>query len=214
MQRYADSAVAVRYLRAADPKLVPIIETAAAPDLVSRQRLSVFAALARAIVYQQLSGKAASTIFGRVCNLYPRKRRGLTARAVLATADDTLRAAGLSQGKLASLKDLARHVQSRQVPSLRELETMDDEAIIEVLTRIRGIGRWTAEMFLLSHLGRPDVLAVGDLGLRQGHAIIVGTSEATEPEALLAYGERWRPYRSFASWYLWRAVDQSRASSR
>lgn len=209
-QRPADSGIAIRHLRAADPKLVPIIDAAAAPALVWAERGSAFAALVRAVVYQQLSGTAASAIFGRVCDLYPRKRRGLTARAVLATSDAALRRAGLSRNKLLSLKDLAGHVQSRRIPGASKLESMDDEAIIDVLTEIRGIGRWTAEMFLLFHLGRPDVLAVGDLGLRQGHAIIVGATQATEPEALREYGERWRPYRSFASWYLWRALDQSR----
>lgn len=207
----ADTVVAVRHLRAADPNLVPVIESAAPPALVAQGSATVFSALARAIVYQQLSGKAAATIFGRVCKLYPRGRRGLTARAVLETPDGALRGAGLSANKLASLKDLAARVDAREVPGRRRLESMDDEAIIEALVHIRGIGRWTAEMFLLFHLGRPDVLAVGDLGLRRGHAIIVGASGTTEPEALLEYGERWRPYRSFASWYLWRAVELERA---
>jgi len=206
----SDTRSAIRHLRRADPKLVPVIERAAAPQLVAQRPATVFAALARAIVYQQLSGKAAGTIFGRVCALYPGRGRGLTARAVLATADDSLRSAGLSRNKLLSLKDLALHVADRRVPGPRRLERMEDEAIIEALTQVRGIGRWTAEMFLLFHLGRPDVLAVDDLGLRQGHAILVGGSGETSREELRAYGERWRPYRSVASWYLWRAVELAR----
>lgn len=206
-----DTPAAIRHLRRADPKLGPVIERAARPQLGAQRSTTVFAALARAIVYQQISGKAAGTIYGRVCALYPGRRRGLTARAVLATADATLRAAGLSSNKLLSLKDLAAHVAARRIPGPRRLERMEDEAIIEALTQVRGIGRWTAEMFLLFHLGRPDVLAVDDLGLRQGHAFVVGGAGETSREALLAYGERWRPYRSVASWYLWRAVELARA---
>jgi len=207
----SETRAAIRHLRRADPRLVRVIERAAKPRLVAQTPATVFAALARAIVYQQLSGKAAGTIFGRVCALYPGRLRGLTARAVLATPDETLRAAGLSRNKLLSLKDLAGHVADRRVPARRRLEGMDDEAIVAALMQVRGIGRWTAEMFLLFHLGRPDVLAVDDLGLRQGHAIVVGGTGQTSREALLADGERWRPYRSVASWYLWRAVELARA---
>jgi 3-methyladenine DNA glycosylase/8-oxoguanine DNA glycosylase len=201
---------ALAYLRAADPKLGRIIDKAARVPGEPDRRSTVFSSLARAIVYQQLSGKAAATIFGRVCELYPRKRLGLTAPAVLTTADADLRAAGLSRNKLLSLKDLAEKSVAGQVPTLRQLKAMDDEAIIAALTAVRGIGRWTAEMFLMFRLGRQDVLAIDDLGLRQGHAIVVGRGKETDRLRLARYGERWRPYRSVASWYLWRAVELKR----
>jgi 3-methyladenine DNA glycosylase/8-oxoguanine DNA glycosylase len=210
MAQTLNVAEALAYLRAADTKLGRIIDRAAPVPSEPDRRSTVFCALARAVVFQQLSGKAAATIFGRVCDLYPRKQRGLTAQAVLATTDANLRAAGLSRNKLLSLRDLAEKSVAGQVPPLRRLKAMEDEAIIEALTAVRGIGRWTAEMFLMFRLGRPDVLAIDDLGLRQGHAIVVGRGRETDRKRLARYGERWRPYRSVASWYLWRAVELKR----
>jgi DNA-3-methyladenine glycosylase II len=204
-----DVEAALAHLRTTDPKLGRIIDCAP-PPAEPPTHPTVFCALARAIVYQQLSGKAAATIFGRVCELYPRKQRGLTAQAVLSTAEPELRAAGLSRNKTLSLKDLAGKVEDGSVPRLSRLRNMDDESIIEALTTVRGIGRWTAEMFLISRLGRPDVLSVDDLGLRQGHAIVIGRGRETDRDTLARYGQRWRPYRSVASWYLWRAVELKR----
>jgi 3-methyladenine DNA glycosylase/8-oxoguanine DNA glycosylase len=203
---------AVEHLHAADRRLSSLIRQVGPYTFAPADSASVFASLARAIVYQQLSGKAAATIFGRVCELYPRRQRGLTAARVLATPDAALRAAGLSQNKLLSLKDLAARTVTREVPAVQRLERMSDEEIVATLIQVRGIGRWTAEMFLMSRLGRPDVLAVDDLGLRQGHAILMGGRRQRETgrDALAAYGERWRPFRSVASWYLWRAVDLDR----
>lgn len=201
---------AVRYLREADPRLVPVIDRAGECRLVPARPATLFASLARSIVYQQLSGKAAATIYGRVLELYPRRQRGLTARRVLKTPDADLRGAGLSRNKLLALKDLARRVAAGELPGLNRLKGMDDEAAIEAMIEVRGIGRWTAEMFLMFRLGRLDVLAVDDLGLRQGHALILGRRGETDRQELARYAERWRPYRSVASWYLWRAVEQSR----
>ena len=164
-----------------------------------------FATLLRSIVYQQLSGKAAGSIHRRVLALFPRRRP--SARVLLALSEAELRAAGLSRSKVLSVRDLAEKATARQLPSRRALDAMDDEAIIERLTGIRGVGRWTAEMLLIFTLDRPDVLPVTDLGVRRGFMVCRGTESLPEPAELLAHGEIWRPYRSVASWYLWRASE-------
>lgn len=171
------------------------------------------AALAESIVSQQLSGRAAATIYRRLCALFPRPSAGPTISGLLALSADELRGAGLSASKAAALVDLAERAAARQVPSLRALQHMDDEAVVEQLTAVRGIGRWTVEMLLLFRLGRPDILAVDDYGLRKGFAaVLAGGPPAVDQlprrEQLRAAGERWRPYRSVASWYLWRAAEQ------
>lgn len=202
-----DHSAAVRALRRADPKLGKMI------DRVGRERRlrlrptrSTFLALSEAIVYQQLSGKAAATIYGRLIASFP-KRPGMTPAVILAASDATLRAAGLSASKAAALKDLADKTLQGEVPTLRRLSRMEDEVIVETLTRVRGIGRWTAEMLLMFRLGRPDVLPVDDLGVRKGFALIHGLSDMPTPKELAALGECWRPWRSVGSWYCWRALE-------
>ncbi len=165
-----------------------------------------FDALARSIAYQQLTGKAAATIFGRVRALYPR-RKWLSPEQVLATPGETFRAAGLSGAKTAALKDLAAKTLDGTVPTRAALERMSDEEIIARLTTVRGIGRWTVEMLLLFDLGRLDVWPVDDYGVRKGYAKTFGKKELPKPKELLAIGERWRPYRSVAAWYFWRALE-------
>lgn len=164
-----------------------------------------FAALAESIVYQQLSGKAAATIFGRVRALFPRGR--LDPARLLAMPDDELRGAGLSRGKLASLRDLAERAKDGRVPPLSVLQKMDDDAIVERLTEVRGIGRWTVEMLLIFRLGRPDVLPVADLGVRKGFAKLFSKGRLPDAVELERRAERWRPFRSVASWYMWRAAE-------
>lgn len=205
-----DPDAAVAWLRAADPRLAKIIDRVGPFRMTVQETSTVFVALARAIVYQQLSGKAAGTIFGRVCRLMPRGQRGLTAANVMQLDDETLRGAGLSRNKLLALRDLSRRTLSGELPTLAKLRRMSDDDAVETLTAVRGIGRWTVEMLLITRLGRGDVLAVDDLGLRQGHAVIMGRRTPTAPRALAAYGERWRPYRTVASWYLWRAAELGR----
>ncbi|MCY4220729.1 MAG: hypothetical protein OXC25_07030 [Thiotrichales bacterium] len=197
---------ALAHLRRRDRSLGHII------DIVGPQRparigsaQTPFATLLRSIVYQQLSGKAAGTIHRRLLDLFPHRRP--SARALLAFSDAQLRATGLSRSKVLSVRDLAEKARARRLPSRRMLDTMDDEAIIERLTDIRGIGRWTVEMLLIFTLARPDVLPVTDLGVRRGFKVYQGLTELPEPSALLAYGEVWRPWRSVASWYLWRASE-------
>ena len=165
-----------------------------------------FDALAESIAYQQLSGKAAATIFGRVRALYP-KRKWLDPEQLLATPDETLRAAGLSRAKTAALKDLAAKTIDGTVPAGRALIRMTDDEIIARLTAVRGIGRWTVEMLLLFDLGRPDVWPVDDYGVRKGFAKTFGRRKLPTPKQLMKFGEKWRPYRSVAAWYFWRALD-------
>jgi 3-methyladenine DNA glycosylase/8-oxoguanine DNA glycosylase len=170
----------------------------------------VFAVLLRAIVNQQLNGKAAAVILARVSALFP---RGVpTAARLLRTSDEKLRGAGLSRSKVSSLRDLAQKAEDGVIPTLGETKNMADEAIIERLSEVRGIGRWSAEMLLMFRLGRPDVLPVDDYGVRKGFAIAFEKSELPSPKELAAYGARWQPYRTAASWYLWRVVE--RASAR
>lgn len=206
-----DLFAAANELRVLDPRLAPVIDLAGFPRMQLQHTASVFRALARAIVYQQLSGKAAATIFGRVCDLLPRGAVDLNATSILAQPEAALRGAGLSNNKMLALRDLATRELAGEIPDLRRLRRMDDDAVVASLTRVRGIGRWTVEMMLMFRLGRPDVMAVDDLGLRQGHAIIMGRSGETPATKLARYAERWRPYRSVASWYLWRAVELKRA---
>jgi DNA-3-methyladenine glycosylase II len=172
-----------------------------------------FDALAESIAYQQLSGKAAATIFGRVRALYP-KRKWLDPEQLLATPDETLRAAGLSRAKTAALKDLAAKIIDGTVPSGRALIRMSDDEIIMRLTTVRGIGRWTVEMLLLFDLGRPDVWPVDDYGVRKGFAKTFGRRKLPTPKQLMKFGEKWRPYRSVAAWYFWRALDTPDKANR
>lgn len=181
--------------------------------MVAQSLVRPFDSLAESIAYQQLSGKAAATIFGRVRALYPR-RKWLDPKLVLATSDETLRACGLSRGKTVALKDLATKTLDGTVPSGRALVRMRDEEIIERLTTVRGIGRWTVEMLLLFELGRLDVWPVADYGVQKGFAKTFGRRRLPTRKQFLAIGEKWRPYRSVAAWYFWRALDPPEGSNR
>jgi 3-methyladenine DNA glycosylase/8-oxoguanine DNA glycosylase len=162
-----------------------------------------FGALVRAIVFQQLNGRAAETIHGRLLALLGGEA---TAGAVLAAPPEALRAVGLSAAKAASIVDLARKTSDGTVP-LERIEDLGDDEIVSRLVAVRGIGRWTAEMFLLFRLGRLDVWPVDDFAVRKGYAIVHGLEASPKPKALQALGEIYRPYRSVAAWYCWRATD-------
>lgn len=193
---------------AADPVMAGLLAKFGPVRLDGRMRGETFPVLLRAIVYQQLSGKAAATIHGRVLALFPAANPD--ARALAGLADDDLRGAGLSANKVRAVRDLAAKCLDRTAPGMRSLRRLDDEAVIERLTAIRGIGRWTVEMLLIFRLQRPDVLPATDLGVRKGFAAAYGSDvlgALPEPRALLAYGTRWAPQRSAAAWYLWRAAD-------
>jgi 3-methyladenine DNA glycosylase/8-oxoguanine DNA glycosylase len=201
-----DPGLAVEHLRAADPVLAGIINEVGPFRMQLRPAPSVFAGLAEAIVYQQLNGRAAAAIFARLVALFP--RGGLSTARLLRASDEKLRGVGLSRSKLLSLRDLAQKVEDGRIPTLAEIRRMPDETIIERLSEVRGIGRWTAEMLLIFRLGRPDVLPVDDYGVRKGFAIAFDR-ELPSPKELDAHGQRWIPYRTVASWYLWRAVERA-----
>ena len=167
-------------------------------------------ALARAILFQQLSGKAASTIVGRVEAAIGSAR--LHADTLGRIDDAGLRACGVSGNKALALRDLARREQAGEIPSTRQMAWMHHDAIVEALVPIRGIGRWTVEMMLMFRLGRPDILPVDDLGIRKGAQRVDGSEAMPTPRELLARGERWGPYRTWASLYLWRIADLAEAA--
>ncbi len=208
-----DPIAAVEHLRSSDRSLARIIDEVGPFTMKLRQTQSVFGALAEAIVYQQLSGKAAATIFGRVRALFPKPHEDPTAESLLRLSDQALRAAGLSRSKLLSLQDLAQRSASGRLPELAELHAMPDDAIVERLTEVRGIGRWTAEMLLMFRLGRADVLPVDDLGIRKGFAVAMRKGELPSREQLETRGSRWKPYRTVASWYLWRATELEKSAA-
>ncbi|HEY4646640.1 MAG TPA: methylated-DNA--[protein]-cysteine S-methyltransferase [Steroidobacteraceae bacterium] len=205
-----DPVVALDYLRAADARLATLVDAVGPFRMQLDRTPSIFVALAESIVYQQLNGRAAATIFARVRALFPRAHEGPTAEQILRASDEKLRGAGLSGSKLLSLRDLARKTVEGRIPPLIEIQRMDDEAIIERLTEVRGIGRWTVEMLLMFRLGRPDVLPIDDYGIRKGFAIAFGKRKLPTPKDLNKYGARWQPYRTVASWYLWRATDMEK----
>lgn len=202
-----DPALACRHLSDTDPTLGALITRVGPYLLRPRPTQSLFAAVARAIVYQQLSGSAAATILGRVKAIYAPKRFP-TPRDILATAPERLRAAGLSAAKTAALRDLAARSLDGTVPTMRRARLMGDEEVVERLIQVRGVGRWTAEMLLMFRLGRGDVLPVSDLGVRKGFALTFGSRSLPAAVTIERRAERWRPYRSVACWYLWRALEQ------
>jgi 3-methyladenine DNA glycosylase/8-oxoguanine DNA glycosylase len=203
-----DSRKAIRQLAAADPALAAIIDRVGPFRMELKHSRSLFGALCEAIVYQQLSNKAAATIYGRVEALFPRAREGFTPRHILKTPDDALRGCGLSRAKVLAVQDLARRVQGNELPTLDEAHGLDDAALVERLVAVRGIGRWSAEMFLMFRLGRPDILPLDDYSLRKAYAKAFGKRALPTPKALEKHGEKWRPYRTVASWYLWRTLEQ------
>jgi DNA-3-methyladenine glycosylase II len=198
---YASDAVA--HLKRVDPILGDVIDRVGSYAIARRPEC--FHSLVRAVIFQQLAGRAAQTIFGRFVKAVGGKRFP-TPALLLAASDEVLRSAGLSRGKMSYIRDLATHVNNRTLNFHRHSRMTDDEIIAD-LTRVRGIGRWTAEMFLMFNLHRPDVLPVDDLGVRNAVGRLYAMSPAPTAKALREFGERWRPYRSVASWYLWRSYD-------
>lgn len=198
---YADAAV--KHLRRADPVMARIVDSVGPfQPLLRRER---FQALCRAIIFQQLAGSAARAIYERFVGFFG-GRRFPTPQDVLDASETDLRGVGLSRQKSLYLKDLAAHVQSGAL-NFRRFARMDDEDIIADLTRVHGVGRWTAEMFLMFNLGRPDVLPVDDLGFRNAVRRLYRMRKIPDAKRLRALAERWRPYRSVAVWYLWRSGD-------
>lgn len=191
-----------------DEKLKDLIETTPAFQMDEDELQSPYEALLEAIVYQSISGKAAKTIYGRVRALGS-NGRAPTPKEMTAIRKQTLRKAGLSGAKAEAVKDLAAKTLAGVVPSLEEARKLSDEQLVERLTSVRGVGAWTVEMFLIFRLGRPDVLPIHDLGVQKGWSITYGKKRMPKPKQLLAFGERWRPYRTVASWYMWRACHRA-----
>ncbi len=201
-----DAQRAARSLARRDAVLRNLIKRVGPCRLEERRRADAFQSLLSAIVSQQLSTKSARAIHTRLIGLFPRVPHP-SPRQILRKSDTALRDVGLSQAKVVAVKDLAARVLDGTVPAVEELHAMDDEAIIERVMRVRGVGRWTVEMLLIFQLGRGDVFPVSDLGVRKGYMLAYGASEMPTPQHLNEVGEAWRPYRSVASWYLWRATD-------
>src|SRR5256885_15113167 len=199
---------AIEYLRSNDKQLGLLIKRVGPCRLKPKKRRTPFQSLVRSVAYQQLNGTAAATILGRVKALYP-ERHFPTPQDILATPDEKLRGAGLSRAKAAAIKDIAAKTIEGVVPSTRIISRMTEAEIIERLTAVRGVGPWTVEMFLIFTLGRTDVLPVTDYGVRKGFALTYGWKELPRPKELLEFGERWRPHRSTAAWYFWRALELS-----
>ena len=203
-----DLSAAMSHLSAKDERLARLVAETVQFRTSADAAESPYEALLKAITYQSISGKAAATIFGRIKALSSNGRPP-SPDEILKLRKIALRKAGLSGAKILAVKDLARKTLDGIVPTREEANKLSDEELIKRLVSVRGIGIWTVEMFLIFNLGRPDVLPVHDLGVRKGWAITYGKRHMPKPKELLAFGERWRPYRTIGSWYMWRACQQA-----
>jgi 3-methyladenine DNA glycosylase/8-oxoguanine DNA glycosylase len=204
---------AIEHLSRADRRLAKLIQKSRDFHLNLAAAETPYDSLLQAIVYQSISRKAAETIFGRIRALGSNGRCP-DPGTILRVRDQTLRKAGLSAAKVAAVKDLARKTIEGIVPTLEDAQKMADAELVERLICVRGIGAWTVEMFLIFRLGRPDVLPIHDYGVQKGFALTYRKKTIPKPRELAEYGERWRPYRTVASWYLWRAVEHAGSSAR
>ena len=207
------NAAAVQHLQKADRALARIIRQVGPCPLSPRRGVPPWQALVRSVAYQQLNGTAAETIFTRFLALFPATKFP-TPEQIIATPEEQLRGAGLSRAKTAAIKDIAAKTIAGVVPERRAIARLSDAEIVARLTTIRGVGPWTVEMLLMFTLGRPDVLPATDYGVRSGFARVYGLKALPAPREILAHGERWRPYRTAAAWYLWRAVDLAREKAK
>jgi DNA-3-methyladenine glycosylase II len=195
-------------LAAKDERIARLIEETIEFQLKMEAMDSPYESLMRSIAYQSISGKAAATIFARVKAL-GWNGNAPTPQEMLKLRKPVLRKAGLSGAKILAMKDLAQKTIDGVVPTMEEALKMADEELVERLVSVRGIGAWTVEMFLIFRLGRPDVLPIHDLGVKKGWCVVYGKKRMPKPKELLAFGERWRPYRTLASWYMWRAFERA-----
>jgi DNA-3-methyladenine glycosylase II len=202
---------ALRHLSKADPVMHGLIRRVGPRALVPQRRHPPYETLVRAIAHQQLNGRAAETILERFIALFPGKRFPEPDDVRRASAA-ALRRAGFSRAKIRAIKHIAAQTAAGRVPTRRTAARMSDDDLIRQLTLLRGVGQWTVQMLLMFTLGRPDVLPADDFGIREGFRITYGLRARPTPKQILAHGERWRPYRTIASWYLWRAVEQARAA--
>ena len=203
-----DLAEATQYLAERDEHLKHLIEETTPFQLKIEAAQSPYETLVEAVTHQSISGKAAATIYGRIKGLSS-TGRAPSPQEMLKLRKPVLRKAGLSGAKILAMKDLAQKTIDGIVPSFEEALKLSDEELVKRLVSVRGIGAWTVEMFLIFRLGRPDVLPIHDLGVKKGWAITYGKKHMPKPKELLAFGERWRPYRTVASWYMWRACQRA-----
>jgi DNA-3-methyladenine glycosylase II len=203
-----DLAEATKHLAERDECLKRLIAETVPFQMDQDPLQSPYEALLEAIAYQSISGKAAATIYGRIKALSS-TGRAPTPQEMLKLRKPVLRKAGLSGAKIVAMKDLAQKTIDGVVPTLEQAEKLSDEELVERLVSVRGIGAWTVEMFLIFRLGRPDVLPIHDLGVQKGWSVAYGKKHMPKPKELLAFGERWRPYRTVASWYMWRAFQRA-----
>jgi len=203
-----DLRAANAHLATRDENLAELIANTIPFQLPSDQLDSPYEVLLKAIAYQSISGKAAATIFGRVKALGSNGRIPAP-QEMLKLRKPALRKAGLSGAKILAMKDLAQKTIDGVVPTLEQAQSLSDEELVKRLVSVRGIGAWAVEMFLIFRLGRPDVLPIHDLGVKKGWSITYGKKHMPKPKELLAFGERWRPYRTVASWYMWRACQRA-----
>jgi DNA-3-methyladenine glycosylase II len=208
MRRRMAASAAVQHL-SNDTRFAALIRRVGPPALNIQRQRSLYEALVRAIAHQQLHGRAAEAILARFASLFPGDTFPEPA-TVLATSDAALRGCGFSAGKIAAIRDICAKTLEGTVPTRRESSRLTDEALIERLTAIRGVGRWTVEMLLIFTLGRPDVLPVDDFGVREGYRVLYGLEAQPKPRLLAEIGLVWAPYRSTATWYLYRAAEEAR----
>jgi DNA-3-methyladenine glycosylase II len=203
---YFDPVEAVAHLRAQDEVLGAAMDRVGTFSLELRPIESLFEAMLRSIIYQQLHGKAAAAIHGRVV-VELERQGGVRAEALLTASDGALRGAGLSANKLLAVRALALKCREGVVPTLKAAHRMEDEELVARLTEVRGIGPWTVHMLLIFYLGRPDVLPTGDFAIRAAFKRLYRKRKDPTPDVLMKHARRWQPYRSVASWYLWRSLD-------
>ena len=203
------SRAGMTHLSGTDPRFAALIHRVGPPRLGVEKRRELYEALIRAIAHQQLHGRAAEAILNRFAALYP-DQDFPTPDHVAATPDAALRGCGFSAAKLAAIRDICAKTLDGTVPSRRQASRLSDEALVERMTAIRGVGRWTVEMLLIFTLGRPDVLPVDDFGVREGYRVLFELDAQPKPRALAELARPWAPYRSYATWYLYRAVEEAR----
>lgn len=208
-----DHKLAIAHITKNDVRLAQLISKCIEFRLNIEPAQSPYEALLEAIVYQSISGKAAATIFARIAALGANGRCPAP-QEILKLRKSTLRKAGLSFAKIAAARDLAQKTIEGIVPTLEDAEKMSDEELVARLDSVRGIGAWTVEMFLIFRLGRPDVLPIHDYGVQKGFALTYDKRKIPKPRELAKFGERWRPYRTVASWYMWRAVESAGKAAR
>jgi DNA-3-methyladenine glycosylase II len=208
-----DYAAAVAHLIKRDRRMAKLIGKSVAYSVTAPEHQTPYESLLRAIVYQSISGKAAKVIYDRIV-AFGTDGRAPTPEELLRVRKPALRKAGLSFAKIAAVRDLAQKTIDGVVPALEEAHKLSDQELIERLISVRGVGPWTVEMFLIFGLGRPDVLPIHDLGVQKGFALTYGKRKMPKPRELAEFGERWRPYRTVASWYMWRAVEHAGKRAR